>query len=245
MLRIAWYVINVFVWTTSLGAIVFVAALFKVPYRPWGIYDRCQRLWGRILLWTSGVPVRVVGGEQLSLAEPHVLIVNHASFFDVLVLAAYLPLPVKYVARKELFSIPIFGQALWAMGHVKLDRENLQQAFEAYATAARIIRERKLHVVVFPEGTRTRTGQLQPFKKGPFVFAIQVGAPIVPIYLSGTFGILPKGAVRLRPHPVTIAVGEPLSPAGLTYEDRDTLAKRAEHAVRALQARVEGPSISG
>jgi len=239
MLRALFYLMNLVVWTHVFGGTVIVAALLRVPYRHWGIYDTCMRAWGRCLLWAAGVKVTVQGGSGLRVDEPHIITSNHASFFDIMALAAYLPVPVKYVVKKELFRIPVFGWAIRALGHVRLDRENLKQAFEAYEEAAAIIRRQRLHVLVFPEGTRTRTGEMQRFKKGPFVLAIGCGAKVVPVYIGGTFGILPKGKVRIHPHPVAIAIGEPLSTEGLTYEDRQALAERTERAVRDLKVRVD------
>jgi 1-acyl-sn-glycerol-3-phosphate acyltransferase len=239
MLRAMFYLVSLVVWTHVFGATVIVAALLRVPYRHWGIYDKCQRAWGRCLLWAAGVRVTVLGGSDLRVNEAHIIASNHASFFDILALAAHLPVPVKYVAKKELFRIPVFGWAIRALGHVRLDRQNLKQAFEAYEEASEIIRRQRLHVLVFPEGTRTRTGEMQPFKKGPFVLAIQCAAKVVPVYVGGTFGILPKGKVRIHPHPVVLAIGEPVSTEGLTYDDRQELAERTERAVHQMKTRAD------
>lgn len=239
MLRALFYLVNLVVWTHVFGGTVIVAALLRVRYRHWGVYDKCMRGWGRCLLWAAGVPVRVQGGADLRVEEPHIIAANHASFFDILALAAFLPVPVKYVVKKELFRIPVFGWAIRALGHVRLDRQNLKQAFEAYDEAAKIIREQRLHVLVFPEGTRTRTGEMQPFKKGPFVLAIECRAKVVPVYVAGTYGILPKGKIRIHPHPVVLAIGEPVCTEGLTYEDRQDLAERTERAVHELKDRVD------
>jgi len=239
MFRAFFYLVNLVIWTHVFGGTVIVAALLRVRYRHWGIYDKCLRGWGRCLLWAAGVPVTVQAASDLGVEQAHILAANHASFFDILALAGYLPVPVKFVVKKELFRIPVFGWAIRALGHVRLDRQNLKQAFEAYDEAAAIIRDQRLHVLVFPEGTRTRTGEMQRFKKGPFVLAIQCAAKVVPVYVGGTYGILPKGKVRIHPHPVVIAIGEPLSTEGLTYEDRQDLAERTEQRVRELKVRVD------
>ena len=245
LLRQLAYPVAVFVLTVWYGTVVVLAALLRIPYRPWGVYDRSQRGWGRKLLWVSGCPVTVQGGGDLTLDEPHIIASNHASFFDILAIAGYLPVPVKFVAKKELFPIPFFGWALTALRAVKLDRRNLKQAFGAYEEAAQFIRQERLHVLIFPEGTRTRTGELQTFKKGPFVLAIGCQAKIVPVYVGGSFGILPKGSMRIRPHPIVLAIGEPIGVAGLTYDDREELGSRAEAAVRAMRTEVEAPLAAG
>jgi 1-acyl-sn-glycerol-3-phosphate acyltransferase len=239
MVRPALYLIAVVVFTMVFGGVEIVAALLRVPYRPWGIYDRCQRIWARWVLAASGCPVTLEGGAHLTLEEPHLIASNHASFFDILAIAGYLPVPVRFITKKELYRIPFFGQVLRAAGHVRIDRQHAKEAFQAYEQAAAMVRERKLHILVFPEGTRTRTGELQPFKKGPFVLAVSCGAKVVPCYVGGTFGILPKGSIRIRPHPIVLAVGDPISAQGLTYENRDLLASRAEQVVAALKQRVD------
>ena len=239
-LRQLFYPVGLFFITIWYAVTVMLAAALRVRYRHWGVYDQATRGWARKLLWISGCRVTVRGGEHLSVDEPHIIASNHASFFDILAIAGYLPVPVKFVAKKELFPIPFFGWALTALRAVKLDRTNLKQAFGAYEEAARFIRDERLHVLIFPEGTRTRTGELQTFKKGPFVLAISCQAKIVPVYVGGTFGILPKGSIRIRPHPITFSIGEPIASAGMTYEDREELGSRAEAAVRAMRAEVEG-----
>ncbi len=231
------------VWATVFyGGTCIVARLLRIRRVPGGVYDWAQRTWARVILRASGVTVRVTGGEHLEPGSPEVVAANHASFFDILAFLAYTPgVDPKFIAKKELFAIPVFGPAVRAAGHVKLDRRRLREAFGAYDVAARRIREEKLHVLVYPEGTRTRTGEMLPFKKGPFVLAIACGAPVLPAYVDGAFGIQPKGSIRVRPRPIHIRIGEPIPTAGLTYEERDALSTRVREAMLALKARAETP----
>src|SRR3989441_3518769 len=129
-----------------------------------------------------------------------------------------------------------------AVGHVPIDRTARKRAFEAYDEAARMIRG-GTSVVVFPEGTRSRTGELLPFKNAPFGLAIAAQVPVVPVYVHKTFEILPKGGMRLRPRPIRIRVGDPIPTTGLTVDDRQQLADRVRSAILDLQARVDaGPA---
>ncbi len=234
-MRTILYLIMLPLATFWYGGVSIVARLFGVKRRLGGVYDRQQRGWARTLLRVSGVPITVVGAEHIALDQPQVLAANHASFFDILALMAALPVDPKFVAKKELFRIPVFGNAMKAVGMVALDRRNIKEAFGAYNIAAARIREERLSVLVYPEGTRTRTGELLPFKKGPFVLAIAAGAPIVPIYVSGAFGIMPKGSIVVHPQPITITAGAPIPTQGLTYDDRDALARRVRAAMESLR----------
>jgi 1-acyl-sn-glycerol-3-phosphate acyltransferase len=238
-MRTILYLIALPLCTVFYGGTCIVARLFGVRRVEGGVYDWAQRNWARTILRASGVTVEVSGGERLRRGEPEVIAANHASFFDILALLGHLPVDPKFVAKKELFAIPVFGAAIKAAGHVRLDRTNLKEAFGAYDVAARRVRSEKLHVLVYPEGTRTRTGEMLPFKKGPFVLAIASGAPVVPAYVHGAFGIQPKGSVRVRPRPLRVLVGEAVPTAGLAYDDRDAVAQRVRAAMDVLKAEAE------
>ncbi len=235
-MRAVRYLVALVLGTLWYGSKVIVAAIFRRPHERHGIYERAPRAWAHLLLASAGVTVTVEGTEHLSQTEAQVIVANHQSWFDILAAFYVLPVELRFVAKKELFAIPFFGWALRALGHVRLDRGNLQAAIKAYEVASGYIREQRLSVLVFPEGTRSRSGALQPFKAGPFVLAIQSGAPIVPVYVAGTFGILPKGSIRVRPSPVRVHIGPPIPTAGLTLEDRDALRNRAHAEVARLRA---------
>jgi 1-acyl-sn-glycerol-3-phosphate acyltransferase len=168
--------------------------------------------------------------ERVPHDRPVVYVANHQSFFDILALAATVPGQMRFVAKREMAKIPILGPAMKAAGQIFIDRQNRVRAFEAYEEAALAVNA-GLNAVVFAEGTRSRTGELQPFKKGPFVFAIASKVPIVPVYCAGTFDILRKGSIWVRPHPVTLYFGEPIPTAGLTYEDREALLERTRAVI--------------
>jgi len=235
-MRTALYLVTLLLATLWYGGTTILARLFGVRRVTGNVYDRAQRNWAATVLKAAGVRVSVEGAEHIVPGVPQVLAANHASFFDILALMASLPVDPKFIAKVELFRIPVFGWAMAAIGMVPLDRGNLKEAFSAYELAARRIREERLPVLVYPEGTRTRTGEMLPFKKGPFVLAIASAAPVVPIYVHGAFGIQPKGSVVVHPRPLRIVVGAPIPTTGLTYDDRDTLAQRVRAAVEMLRA---------
>jgi 1-acyl-sn-glycerol-3-phosphate acyltransferase len=217
------------------GSIAVVAGLLRVPYQEGGIYDYVQRGWARGLLRAAGTPVTLVGFEHVPSDRPVVYVANHQSWFDILAIGGTVPGTLRFVAKKEMASIPLLGQAMRAAGHIYIDRQNRAQAIEAYEEVAGVIRA-GLNAVVFPEGTRTRTGELQPFKKGPFVLALAAQVPVVPVYCAGTFDILPKAHLLLRPHPIALLFGEPIETAGMTYDDRHGLMERTRAAIERLRA---------
>ena len=209
-----------FVNTVWMGLLVIIAATLRIKNAPW-IFEGIPRLWCKANLRAAGVRLRIHGAEHVPRNEARVYVVNHVSWFDVFALASYLP-RYRFIAKKELFKIPIFGAAARATAGIEIDRRNRKAAFHAYETAARDVKE-GLSVVVYPEGTRGRNYQLRPFKKGPFVLAIAAHVPIVPTIIYGTIAIQPKGSFRIRPGVIDIEFLEPVPTAGLTYSDRDTL----------------------
>lgn len=207
--------------TPVLGAILVGAALLGVKDKPGAIYDKIPRWWSRAVLWASGVKLRVHGWENAGSGDPRIFAANHVSWFDVPALARTLP-RYKFVAKAELFKVPVFGQGIRAAGMIEIQRDNRKAAFGAYEVAAEKIRAGN-SVVVFPEGTRGYDYRLRPFKKGPFVLAVAAGVPIVPVVVHGTIEVLQKGSFAVHPGFVDIHLLEPVSTAGIDYDQRDAL----------------------
>ncbi|NIM50226.1 MAG: 1-acylglycerol-3-phosphate O-acyltransferase [Gemmatimonadales bacterium] len=230
MLRAIWYLVSLLVLTIWHGGKVIVARLIGLPNRPGGLYDRTARVWSTGLLRAAGVSVRTRGLDRVPRDGPVVYASNHQSFIDILALAATIPGTMRFVSKKELAKVPVFGAAMRSAGHIFIDRQHRQRAFEAYEEAALAVRA-GMSAVVFAEGTRSRTGFLLPFKKGPFVFAIAAQVPVIPVYCAGTFTILPKGSMRIRPQPVTLMFGEPIPTAGMDYEDREQLLQQTRAVI--------------
>ncbi len=242
MLRTVWFFLVLVASTLWFGTGVVIAGLLGIERRPGGVYDRAAKRWARNALWAAGVPYTVVGLEGVAVDRPFVIASNHQSWFDIFLLAAALPGSLRFVAKKELARVPLLGRAMRHAGHIFIDRQNRQAAFGAYDEAAAAIRE-GISAVVFPEGTRSRTGELLPFKKGPFVLAIAAGVPLVPAYCAGTFTLLPKGSWRIHPHPVALLFGRPIPTEGLRYEDRERLMEETRRAIEHL--RVDASRLLG
>ena len=213
--------VTAFFATLILGTTVIVAALLGVTDKPGGLFDNAPRWWSTLILWAAGIKVRVHGLENVREGEPHIFASNHISWFDVPALAKILP-HYKFVAKAELFKVPIFGRGMRAVGMIEIQRENRKAAFGAYDVAAEKIRQ-GASVVVFPEGTRGRDYPLRPFKKGPFVLAIAAGAPIVPIIVHGTIEIMRKGSLRVHPGTIDVHLLKPVNTTGYDYDHREAL----------------------
>jgi 1-acyl-sn-glycerol-3-phosphate acyltransferase len=209
--------------TVILGLAVIIAALLGVEDKPGGLYDKVPRWWSIAVLWVVGVKMRVHGMENARGGQPYIFASNHVSWFDVPSLAKILPRN-KFVAKSELFKVPIFGRAMRAVGMIEIQRENRKAAFGAYEVAAERIRAGN-SVVVFPEGTRGHEYPLRPFKKGPFVLAIAAGVPIVPIIVHGTIEIMPRHSLWVHPGTIDIHLLEPVSTTGVDYDHREALMK--------------------
>lgn len=234
MIRAAWTILVVIVMTLIIGPVVIVAAVLGASRR---FYDRMGRAWSRSIVWSSGCPVAVEGLEHIRLDTPQVLVGNHQSWFDVPAVAANIPKSFHFVAKKELERVFIFGRAWKAAGHISIDRSNRESAIESLDRAGEQLQAEGSCVVLFPEGTRSPTGELQPFKKGPFMLALHAGVPIVPFGVAGSRRVLPKGRWRLRRGPVIVRFGPPVPTEHLGEEDRDDLVARVREEVRKLRDR--------
>lgn len=207
MIRSAWAYSWAALTTLACGTVVLVCSLLGVKGK---IYSDCTRVWGRGLLWGAGSRVVTHGFEHVDWSKPHVLVANHVASFEILALAATIPVNYHFVAKKELERIPFFGRAWKAARHISIDRQNRQKAVESLRHAAEIIREDGGIVVIFPEGTRSPDGEIQSFKKGAFQLAMAAEVPILPAIVTGSEKILGSGSLRIRPGVMHMYFGDPI-----------------------------------
>ncbi len=215
-----------------------ILTLFITRKPDWGHFH--ARLWGFIQLKTAGVKVRLTGKEKIDTRKAYVYMANHQSWFDIFVLLAYIPGQFRWLAKEELFRIPVVGKAMEVIGYIPIDRSNRSKAFQSLARAAEQIRNGK-SVMIFPEGTRSSDGVLQPFKKGGFILAIQSQQPIVPISISGSYRVLPKGKWLIRPGLIQVTIHDPIPTSGLDLKDRNVLVDRVRECIlRGLSPEEQG-----
>jgi 1-acyl-sn-glycerol-3-phosphate acyltransferase len=191
---------------------------------------RAGRNWARWILGTSRVRVESEGLENIAPGRSYVVMTNHQSVFDITALAATLPLSWRFVAKRELTRIPIFGWGLVAAGHIVIDRRDNERSVRSLKRAAESVRS-GVSVIVFPEGTRSATGEVGSFKSGGFHLAIEAGVPILPATVSGSRRITPPKSLRVESGSILVRYGKPIPTETLTIDDREQLKEEVRQAI--------------
>lgn len=190
--------------------------------------------WSRALLWIGGVRVRVIGLEKIQPNGSYVFASNHLSYSDTPTMLANIPCQFRFMAKEELFKIPFIGFHLRRGGHIPVPKDDARAAIRALQNAAKVVREQKISILLFPEGGRT-DGELRPFKEGAAMLAIASGAPIVPVMLRGTREVMPMGSMLMTPGDVIVRIGDPISTAGMSPKERGVLTERVRSVIEAMQ----------
>jgi 1-acyl-sn-glycerol-3-phosphate acyltransferase len=215
LIRFLFVFVFVLIDTMILAPMVIIPGLFGMKG---GIYMWVTRTWSRLFLFASGVRVTVEGMEHVAPGQPRIIVSNHLSWIDICAIAGNLPGVFHFIGKKELNRIPFFGQAWRAAGHISIDRSNRENAYQGLKRAGEQMKREGSLVVIFPEGTRSRTGTLQPFKRGAFSLAAETGVPIVPTLVRGSFEIMPPDKLAIRPRPVHVRFYPPISTVGKSAE---------------------------
>lgn len=222
-------------------AALITLAIATSPFAPAGPWQtRLYRLWARAVLALFGARVRVSGASSLAPDGHYVFVSNHLSLADTPVMLHALPVPFKFLAKRELLRVPFIGWYLRRAGHLTVDRRSVRSSIESLNEAARLIREHSLSVLIFAEGRRSPDGTLQPFKDGAAWLAIESRAEAVPVAILGTDRVLPALDSCILPGPVEVRIGKPLSPAGFSLPERTAFTALLEQRVRELLAAAPG-----
>ncbi|NLX17848.1 MAG: 1-acyl-sn-glycerol-3-phosphate acyltransferase [Desulfobulbus sp.] len=188
------------------------------------------RWWGRALCSLAGVRVKVEGMENIDPEQTYIFAGNHSSQFDIFSFQGYFPHDFRWIAKKELFRIPIFGQAMRRAGYIPIDRSHGRQALRSLEQAAARIAGGS-SVLIFPEGTRSTDGRLQEFKTGAVLLAIKARVPVVPLGFNGSYEVLPKGRLLPRCGEIIIRIGRPVATTHYQTSDKQILALELRDAV--------------
>jgi 1-acyl-sn-glycerol-3-phosphate acyltransferase len=198
---VTWTILSTLVY----GTVCIILSLF-LPH----VARKIGRLWNVHLLAVGGVKIKVRGAEKLDKNKRYVFIANHQSALDIPVVYAMVKHGISFIAKKELFFIPIFGWGMAAVGHVWIDRTNARKARNSIIRAVKHLRKSRVSLVLFPEGTRSLDGKISEFKTGSFTLAMQAGVQAVPVVLHDTRLCLPKSVLIVRPGVIHVDICDPL-----------------------------------
>jgi 1-acyl-sn-glycerol-3-phosphate acyltransferase len=217
--------------TIIMGTISLLVSMFDSQGT---VQHRISRVWSRMLLAVSGVSMRVKGLEKIDSQGAYVFVANHRSLMDTPVVLAHIPLQFRFLAKKGLFLIPILGTHLRRAGHLPVEKGDPRASLKSMSDAAKIIRERGVSVLLFPEGGRSADDTLQEFREGAAYIAIKAGVPAVPIAMTGTREVLKMGSMQIMSGPVELRIGDPIPTANLTLRDRTILIQTLREKVTEL-----------
>ena len=220
------------VWSAAWISLALLASALAGPAPALRL---ARTVWGPGLLALAGARLVVSGGAGLAAGRAPLVVANHQSWIDVPALFRAMPMPLHFLAKRELASVPWLGWYIRSMGMVFVERAAARAASAAVGRAAELLASGRA-VVSFPEGTRSRDGRLGHFKSGGFGAALAARAPVVPVALVGSGRVLPPGGFRVRPGTIAVRIGEPIDVAPYAPGDRAGLARAAEEAVRRLLA---------
>jgi 1-acyl-sn-glycerol-3-phosphate acyltransferase len=201
-----WLIKNFVVVLYSLLIAILSILIFPIDYK-YKLSNPLMKVWTRIVLFIYGVKVNVYGAENVNPAKGKIYIANHASYLDIFIQLAKLPDNVRMIYKKEINKVPILGWAMMSVGFVSIDRVNIRSAMKSLGKAAEKVKK-GLSVVIYPEGTRTKDGKIDEFKRGMFFLADKSEADIIPVSMSGTFKLMPTGTVKVKPGTVNMVIGQ-------------------------------------
>ena len=212
----------------TLGVAVTAIAGNLLDRRRGRVFFWLARHWSRGVLGICGLRLGVKGADLLERSTNYVYVSNHASLFDIPVVTAAVPGNIRIVYKKELEKIPIFGWNLKWGPYIGIDRGRVAEALRSVEEAARKIRDGD-SVLLYAEGTRTEDGRLQPFKRGAFNLAVRSGVSVVPVTINGTFRLMAKGSLAIRPGPIEVIFDSPLPVNSRGGRDEEVRVMEAVH----------------
>jgi 1-acyl-sn-glycerol-3-phosphate acyltransferase len=231
----SYFILDPLIWLYTLGL-----GLLAVPG---GLFDRDGRrlhwfsyAWSWLIMKTIFSPVKVTGLEKIDTSKSYVYAVNHASALDIPVLYVNLPFQFRIAFKKELLVYPVVGWQLKRSGQICIDQQNPSRSIGSIRQALKGLKD-GLPLVIFPEGGRTPDGEIKPFLPGAFFLAIKAQVDVVPVALVGTYELLPMDTYHIKCRPLEMRVGEPISTAGMTGRDLETLSTKVQKAVEDLYYR--------
>lgn len=214
-------------------------SMTSIFYSPSGkVAHFCMRSWSKTVLWFCRIKLSVEGVENIDPTRTQIFVSNHTSHFDIFILSSVIPVKFGWVAKSVLFHVPFMGWHMKLNGYVSVDRSNREKAIKSMNEAAEKVRQGN-RITLFPEGTRSRTGELQEFKKGLFHLCVRTGVPIVPIYIKGAFNIIRPDSLAVHKSNVLVKVGRELPTAGYTVDNLELIMNDLRNRLLELKAEAD------
>lgn len=213
------YLLSLIINTFVLSLIIIVISPLD---RRGNLVHYIGKFWSLLNLYLPGTRVALRGRDKIEKGRAYIIMSNHQSLLDPWVLIGKLPLQLRWIIRSGIKKMPVFGYALERMGHVYVDRTKRKGTVASLAKAVQKLKDGS-SIVVFPEGTRSKDGQLLNFHKGGAIIAFRSGAPILPVTINGSRFVLPKGTLALMPSKIEVVVGDAIDPNSFDEAEKDKL----------------------
>ena len=219
-MRVIWFLIN----------LVLSISVCSIPIIAVGLFDKEKyytgkliKMWARWVIWSTGIQYEIDGLDNLNLDKQYIFMSNHESALDIVLGVAAIPSNLVFLAKKELFRVPVFGWAMQAAGMIKIDRQNPEIARKSVSEAVETLMHSSFSTLIYPEGTRSNGEELLPFKKGGFILAIRTQLPVVPITILGAGNVLPKGTLAIKKSHIKMIIGNPIPTLEMDINNKDQL----------------------
>jgi len=219
---------TIYAWTIGVIFTVFygsLAIILSIFDNSGSVVHVCGRLWGRTILGLIGIRVRVDGKENLVNDGGQILLSNHQGILDILVYEGFLPVQFRWIARKNLFDIPFLGWSMKRAGYIPIVREGRKNMMRSILTAAERVKN-GITLLIFPEGTRSPDGKLGEFKKGSLLIILKSMSPIVPVLVKGSYDLLPKGTLHIKPGRINVKIFPVVHPGEMEVNERKDILKK-------------------
>jgi 1-acyl-sn-glycerol-3-phosphate acyltransferase len=227
IVKIAWFSLWLGLATLAVFAPITVAALFGSTGN---FAFSLSKVWAWIMLTVTGTGCEIRGRDKIKKGQSYIIVTNHQSHFDALALVTTLRIQFRWIAKKELLKIPLFGRALHASRNIFVDRSDKGKSIQSIHAGMKRL-PRGVSVLFFSEGTRSPDGNIQEFKKGGFVTAIEQGLPILPVTVNGSRKVLPKGSMVFHPGPIEVVVGDAIETKDYTADRLGELVNKTRDTI--------------
>jgi 1-acyl-sn-glycerol-3-phosphate acyltransferase len=228
LLRTLFFYLTFLPWTLIVLLLApLISLLSENAVHNWG------GVWGRSCLRLAGLRIKVRGSQHIPHDRAAIYVANHQSNFDILTLYAGLPLQFRWLAKKELFDVPLFGLGIKRCGYIPIDRSDRRKAMHSMNAAVQRIKA-GTSVIIFPEGTRSPDGKLQEFKKGGFLIAVKAQVPVIPVAIKGSCKVMAKNSLRIHSGEIEMEIFPLIETQGLKNADTDNLLKQVREPIAAM-----------